>query len=120
MLKPELLRVLALTGALVTIIEVPGVISLRAFARKVGSMDMRVARSLRFGTRLPTLAMDSQSRRPLASTVANAEKAYEPRIPRRATTSGIRRFRNGVRIGRSTVSTGAQGHRAWAPLGGPW
>ena len=80
-MKPELLRVLALTGALVTIIEVPGVISLRAFARNVGSMDMRVARSLRFGTRLPTLAIDSQSRRPLESTVANAEKAYEPRIP---------------------------------------
>src|SRR6516164_9322719 len=81
MLKPELLRVLALTGASVTIIDVPGVISLRAFARKVGSMDMRVARSLRFGTRLPALAIDSQSRRPLESTVANAEKAYEPRIP---------------------------------------
>jgi len=58
-LKPELLRVLALTGASVTIIDVPGVISLRAFARKVGSMDMRVASSLRFGTRLPTLAIDA-------------------------------------------------------------
>ena len=81
MLKPELLRVLALTGASVTISDVPGVISLRAFARNVGSMDMRVASSFRFGTRLPTLAIDSQSRRPLESTVLNAEKAYEPRIP---------------------------------------
>src|SRR6516165_2103991 len=81
MLKPELLRVLALTGASVTISDVPGVISLRAFARNIGSMDMRLARSLRFGTRLPTLAIDSQSRRPPESTVANAEKAYEPRIP---------------------------------------
>src|SRR6516165_5240768 len=80
-LNPELLCVVALTGASVTIIDVPGVISLRAFARNVGSMDMRLARSLRFGTRLPTLAIDSQSRRPLESTVANAEKAYEPRIP---------------------------------------
>jgi hypothetical protein len=61
--------VVAITGASVTISDVPGVISLRAFARNVGSIDMRVARSLRFGTRLPTLAIHSQSRRPLGSTV---------------------------------------------------
>ena len=56
-------------------------ISLRAFASNVGSTDMRLARSLRFGLRLPTLAMDSQSRRPLESTVASAEKACEPEMP---------------------------------------
>lgn len=51
MLKPELLRVLALTGASVAI------------------------------SVLTDTAMDSQSRRPLESTVASAEKAREPQLP---------------------------------------
>jgi hypothetical protein len=46
MLKPELLRVLALTGASVTISDVPGVISLHAFARNVRSTHVRLASSL--------------------------------------------------------------------------
>jgi hypothetical protein len=37
-----------------------------------------LARSLRFGTRLPTLAIDSQSRRPLESTVANGRAPSQP------------------------------------------
>ena len=63
MLKPELLRVLALTGASVAI------------------------------SVLTDTAMDSQSRRPLESTVASAEKACEPQMPLTPSSSSMVRYK---------------------------
>src|SRR5947207_15726996 len=72
MLKVESLRVFALTGASVTISDVPGVINARASARDLGSTEMRLASSVRYGARPPTQVIDSQVRRPLESAFVRA------------------------------------------------
>lgn len=75
MLKPEALWVLASTGASVRTSDMPGVIRARTLATNTGSMTVRVARAFRSGSCRPTLAIESQSRRSLESSVASAEYA---------------------------------------------
>ena len=73
MLKPGALSVRPLTGVLVRMSVVPGVIIARTFSRNEGGVEMRFARSFRFGAFPPTLAVEIQSRRPAASTDPSAE-----------------------------------------------
>ena len=64
-----------------TISDVPGTINARVLARNSGSTVIRPASAFRSGAAPPTLVTDSQSRRPLASTVSKAENACEPETP---------------------------------------
>src|SRR5271165_4201728 len=78
MLKPGALWVPVLTGKLVITSVVPGLMRERISPSKSDGKRTRFARSFKFGTRRPLLAVDIHSRRPLESNDFNAVKTYEP------------------------------------------
>ena len=78
MLKPGALWVPVLTGKLVITSVVPGVMRERISPSKSDGKRTRFARSFKFGTRRPLLAVEIHSRRPLESNDFNAVKTYEP------------------------------------------
>src|SRR5438552_9399411 len=78
MLKPGALWVPVPTGVLVITSVVPGVMRERISSSKPDGKRTRFARSFKFGTRRPLLAVEIHSRRPLESNDFKAVKTYEP------------------------------------------